>query len=171
MKSKLITFLFLIFLLLSFSAKSQSLVVQGVGSFNLLYEFETGFLGGGLGIEGKMGRFFSLGIDGTYGVSDDLRLFNLSPSVKFYPAASLKGFFVGAGFGIFQLSSRDDKPIGFPLEDEQASSDTIFGPKVFIGFQTLVKDKITIGFETGLGALPQTDSGFLNIQCRVGYAF
>ncbi len=147
---------------------SQSLLVKANGTVNALAEFETTFFTAGIGVEGGIGDLFSVGMDAGFGGDEKLNIMHFSPTFKFYPFESLTGIYVGVGATLYSMKSKNGTPIGFPLDSGEGSKGIVGGPEAFIGFQALIEDSVSLGFQTGVGAFPDIEALFINVNFTVG---
>lgn len=150
----LVTVLFL--LGLSMQSYSQDLSVRGNVTVNAISDFESGFVGGGLGVEGTVGRHWSVGTDVSWAKRENLKVFNFNPSIRFYFNRGLRGLFLGVGANVLNLKS-EVGPIGYPIEISRGQEVLIGGPEASLGLQTRIDNRITMGFKAGLSAFTDID--------------
>ena len=154
--------------LFSLQLHGQSLSAHAYGQIFGMTEYETPFIGGGLGVEGRLGNSFTLGIDGGYADHERFRTVNFQSTIKFYPFESFRGFYAGLGFDVFRIEKKSGLPIGFPFDDVEGPVAVAGGPEFVIGVSTVIEDTFTMGIQTGLGALPFAEMAFIHFQFRFG---
>ena len=174
MKTLLYAVLPAMLLIFSQSADAQSIAVRANFSVNTITDFDEGFLGGGIGVEGIVGRKWSVGSDFSWAKSEDISLFHFNPAIRYYFRRSLQGFFLGIGGTAYQFKRDNDVPIGYPLELSRGSTAIVGGPEFQFGMQARLQETVTMGVKVGVVGFMDTDldeNAGLNVQFTVGWLF
>ena len=146
----------ILLLFFCFQTTAQEINVRANLSVHAITDFENGFIGGGLGVEGALSRHWSVGADVSWASNSDLSIFNFNPTVRFYFGRALQGFYLGLGGNINKLS-RDIGPVGYPIQITRGSPVVVGGPEASLGVQARINNRITMGIKTGLTLFTDID--------------
>ena len=152
----------------------QDIAIKANLSINSITDFNEDFLGGGVGLEGAVGRKWTVGADLSWASSDDHKLFYFNPAARFYFNRAMQGFFIGVGASVHRLKTESGLPVGFPIPLDRGSEAVIGGPEFQLGLQTEVRENFTLGVKAGIAAMADAELNEVaafNLNFTAGYRF
>lgn len=134
---------------------------------------DHGYMGGGLGISGAMGKHWTINADFTWYGRDitsgdgyiDRNIVDTRASVDFYFSRAYKGFFIGGVLGYTQIN-----------EDLVGTSTSLPAPDQLVplgfqlGFNTSLNKNFDLNIRTAFASAPG-DAGMITINAGIGYRF
>ncbi|WP_430408257.1 hypothetical protein [Kordia sp.] len=140
------------FLIFTNTIHSQEIRILGGAQ---VYGGLTGaFIGPGVGIEGNLGKHFTINTDFNFGFQEKGSAIEFKPAVHFYFSKENRGFFLGPSFKYVSINEKNDLDI---------YADDVYSAGFSLGVKSLFKGNIyyfiqanphySIGSSNGQGAL------------------
>jgi len=136
------------------------------GSVHSIGDFEFSYNSYGILVEGNLGDNFSIGMSAERGTYNQAVFYNFNPSIKFYTNESFSGLYAGIGIKYFNVKSKGDQTLMFPLPEETSTS--FYGPELKLGISTIVDDMLTFGLEAHAGKSIDLDEMFYGANFSIG---
>jgi outer membrane lipoprotein SlyB len=154
------------FLLSTNTVHSQE--IRLLGGVQVYGGLTGAFVGPGIGIEGNLGKHFTINSDINFGFQEKASSIEFKPAVHFYFSKENKGFFIGPSFKYVAINEKNDLDV---------YSDEVYTAGFTLGLKSVFKGNIyyfiqanphyAVGSSNGPGAL----GGVAGISVNFGLSY
>ncbi|MFK7747980.1 MAG: DUF3575 domain-containing protein [Kordia sp.] len=118
---------------LIFTNTIHSQEIRLLGGVQVYGGLTGAFIGPGVGIEGNIGKHFTINTDFNFGFQEKGSAIEFKPAVHFYFSKENKGFFIGPSFKYVAINEKNDLDV---------YSDDVYSAGFSLGLKSVFKDRI-----------------------------
>ena len=151
---KVFTSLFITICFSFFTISVHSKEIRLLGGVQVYGGLTGAFVGSGVGIEGNLGKHFTINTDVNFGFQEKGSAIAFKPAMHFYFSPENKGFFIGPSFKYVSINEKNNLDL---------YSDNVYTAGFSLGLKSVFKGRIyyfiqanphySIGSSSGPGAL------------------